>query len=431
MAQHWKRLASAAYGYSLTRLALNVWMYFEELPRIAQTEENETFWKLLERCRRDELSREELDDFRNQIQEVMKITVAYADSFRIYEYALNRVERRFETGLPALGMTEAEFADQLRGFVASASDPAQANQRIQDVVGQLPIRFTRQRYYGLVQEALLVFLGADKDSLEQELYLLRTGAMIELTKEQKQAYSQLSELLETLSATSFPNLTAETFHQAQQMVTLASEKLFAASEYYQMLAEMVNDLYVLCLTKQDALKNAAEEAHALRIMDGLCALAKDGTREIPPELEEELSFLEGVQETYYEKFERLDPMPEYEAGEDPDISRSRCVELLLSTSSFAELTPKEKTGTVVRKDIEEAMAAFTERLNPVFDTVPKPVMRAIMATTLASLPVFFDSLEEFGDYCRNSLECCTDRAEKESCMELLQQLMESEDYALV
>jgi len=32
MAQHWRKQASVAYGYSLTRLALNTYMYFEELP---------------------------------------------------------------------------------------------------------------------------------------------------------------------------------------------------------------------------------------------------------------------------------------------------------------------------------------------------------------------------------------------------------------
>lgn len=59
------------------------------------------------------------------------------------------------------------------------------------------------------------------------------------------------------------------------------------------------------------------------------------------------------------------------------------------------------------------------------------MVRAIMATVLSNLPVCFNSLDEVSDYITNSFASCTDSAEKETSKELLQKLMEYEDYGMV
>ena len=59
------------------------------------------------------------------------------------------------------------------------------------------------------------------------------------------------------------------------------------------------------------------------------------------------------------------------------------------------------------------------------------VSRAIMAGVLGVIPFCFNSSQELFEYVKNSLESCSDWAERETSKELLEMLMEEEDYDLV
>lgn len=437
MAGQWKKQASVAYGYALARLALNGFMYFEELPseydvskdaKSKQKWVDETFQKLLGDLLDGTLDLECTVQFRSRIQNEMAEVIAYTDCFRNYEYALNRVERRFDDTLPESDVSDEEFCREVLSFITSVKDAADMNRRIQEMIGQLPVRFTRQKYYGMVREALSVYIGADGEALENIMYLLRTGGMVELTEEQKEIYPELRSYLAELEALSFRTLTKEAYQKASQIVSLASEMLIALSEYYQTMQEMVNDLYLAGLTGADAVRDAAQESCAMNLLRGLLE-TKGG--EISEELEEQLCGLEGVQEEYYEKYQRLDPVPEYQEGEDADAGRMRQVDLLMSTSTFVSLDTKQAKHTVETAEVDRAFEAFVRKMDPIFQNCQKPVMRAVMATTLSTLPVCFNSLDEIRNYIRNSLGGCSDLAEKEACKDLIHQLMESEDYEML
>ncbi|MDR1550895.1 MAG: hypothetical protein LBT06_20235, partial [Hungatella sp.] len=63
----------------------------------------------------------------------------------------------------------------------------------------------------------------------------------------------------------------------------------------------------------------------------------------------------------------------------------------------------------------------------VFSGVSRPATRAIMAKVLSDLPVYFNSIEEIQAYIEGSLKSCLDEAEKETCKELLEELMDDEN----
>lgn len=437
MAQHWKKQASVAYGYSLTRLALNTYMYFEELPLTYDEGEkerkaaDERYMALLEAFGKGKYSVKEISGFREEIRKKMELTIACADSLLIYEYALNRVERRFQQGHPVSEFSDDEFIHMLMGYLTAVKDASDMNQRIGQIIGQLPIRFTRQKYYSMVQEALSAYIGSDRAGLDNMMYLLRTNGMIELTQEQKAELPEIKELLDELAGLSFKDLDAVRHQDAQNKVILASKRLNGLAEYCRLMEEMVNDLYVLALTKADAVRDTGEEAHAYCILNTLVELYRQSVRQLPESLEQELAALEGTQEAYYEKYQRLDPALEYREGEEEWAAWSRWVDRLLSSSPFAVLEETSGKGTVERRDVEREAEAFFVRLDPVLKSVQKPVMRAIMAATLSYLPLCFNSLDEIEAYIRRSFESCTDLAEKETCKELLQQIMENDGYAVV
>ena len=54
------------------------------------------------------------------------------------------------------------------------------------------------------------------------------------------------------------------------------------------------------------------------------------------------------------------------------------------------------------------------------------MVRAAMAAALSRLPMFFESIDEIGEYIRSSFESCTDQDEKETSMELLRMMIQEE-----
>lgn len=436
MTHQWRKQASVAYGYSLTRLALNYYTYFtdadEEIAQESLKETDHQFHLMLGACLAGEAPLDALKELRERVTREMQAVMAYVDCFRNYEYALNRLERKFETDLPPIDVSEKEFVGRLMNFLTDAKETMVLNLRLQMIISQLPIRFTRQKFYGMVMDALSVFIGLDRSSLDNMMYLLQNGAMVEFTEEKKDGYHDLNVLLEQLRHLPFQELEFAQYQEVMLKIANASEVLYLYSDTLQQLQDMVNDLYVIFLTRADAMKDTAEEGNALSMLNALYGQYQAGDcGEISGEITNRLYLLEGVQEHYLEKYQRLNLALDYREGEDVTVSYGRCVDKLLSSSPFISLEESDEERKVERKDVEEAANAFFTQLDAVFAAIPRPVFRAIMATVLSSLPNRFGSLNEIQEYIENSFASCMDSAEKETSMELLQTQMEYEDYGLV
>lgn len=439
MVRNWKRIASAAYGCALARLALNMYLYLGELPVEYEESGKQKQWEqqyreLLGWYLDGEYVRvlEKIDGFREQVRQEMETLVAYSDAIQIYEYALSRMERRFVEDLPQVEVGEEELTGNLMRYLAADGDVTLQNQRIREILRQLPVRFTRQKYFSMVHDALTTYIGADRLGLEEEMYLLRSSSLIEISRKRKEDYEQLNRCLDQLFALSFRDLTKVSYKDAREQMSQCIHLLTALSEACNNLEEMVNDLYILCLTGNEALRDSSREEAAQAILRGLMEQYRLESREIPEDIAGRLPELEGIQEEYYEKYQALSYRQGEAVEQEDETDRLAArVDMLMSSSSFARLEGKEKQGSVTREELEEVAAAFLGELEPILSSCQKPVMRAIMANTLSDLPIVFGSPDELQDYIQNSLSCCTDPAEKATCMELLLQIMETDGYELV
>lgn len=442
MAHNWKRQASVAYGCALTRLALNFYLFFEELPEKYEDENSsqreldgrlsELLGSFLDGEGKGLLER--LSSLRSRIEDEMHQAMAFSDGLQVYEYALNRVERRFVRCLP-VAVDETGLAANLMRYIAEAKEAAVQNQRIQMIVGQLPVRLTRQKYFGMVHDALTAYIGSDPEGLKDMMYLLRGCSMAGIFGGQEKGYARLQEIFSELQTVSFKEMEKASYEHVRELASEAGDMVMALMEYCTSLQEMVNDLYILCLTGDWAVRDAGEEEHAVEILQGLRQLYQQGKREIPQELEDCLPNLEGIQEEYAEKYQRLDFHWEENQdapGEEGELARrGELVERLMSSSTFASLEIRKDCASVSREDVEKAADRFFGEVGPVLSSLQKPVARGVMALSLSYLPVFFNSPDEIKEYIGNSLACCTDRVEKEACMDLLLQVMESDGYELL
>lgn len=431
----WTKRASAAYGYSLTRLALNLYLFAEESEEDKEPKDvcymriennKDCFVRLLKAYLQGELPLENLHELHEAMIQEMDMVVAFTDSFRTYEYALNRMEYDFKTKKPDGLPDDSQFTAKVMNYITQEKNPAIMNRRIQDIIGQLPVRMTRDKFFSILRDALSIYKESDAKSFEQMLYLLRVGGLAWLTNEQREKYPQLDELLQEIEKTDFSSLNQETYERLLHITQLAGERLFLLSEKIQMLQELINDLYVLSLVGTDGMSGEEYEPHALSILQNLQELLELGNGEIPETVEEELSHLEGVQESFLEQYNSLGMLDEKEEHSE----KGKVIETLLSGSSFVSLK-KQEQGMLRPEEVEKGIDKLITDLNQVFLKAPKSVTRGIMATIMSNLPVFFQSLGEIQEFISGSLTTCLNEGEKAICKELIFQLMEMDDYEVV
>ena len=177
-----KKQLGAACSYAYSRLTLNYYMYYdasqeEDFPEKILGPLAERFHSLLGGFLQGSTSLEELDALRSEVIREMEQTTAYTDILQAYEYVLNRLEGRFEPRLmgkarPAVDAEETAW--EIMAHIREAGDAASINQRIQNIVGQLPVRLTKAKFFAMVEEGLSLYIGSPRESLDDMIGLLRS-----------------------------------------------------------------------------------------------------------------------------------------------------------------------------------------------------------------------------------------------------------------
>ena len=181
-----KKQISAACHYAYTRLALNYYMYYEvilegDLLSSRLERLSKRYHGLLKDFLEGSLKPEELNGLRDETASAMEANTAYTDAFQAYEYVLNRLEGRFEPQLMGnrnVQPDEEEWTAEIMAYITDTDEAMVVNERIQSVVGQLPIRLTRNKFFAMVEEGMSVYKGGPASSLDDMLYILRSEAML-------------------------------------------------------------------------------------------------------------------------------------------------------------------------------------------------------------------------------------------------------------
>ncbi len=437
-----KRIMSTACRYAACRFALNYCMYGDTF--FSRNEEagsldafQERFHPLVGALLSDHTAAlEEVDALRREIICDTEVIFAFLSCLQIYEYVLNRLEGRFQES--AVDGSEEQIVDEIMRYIVSGEDTAAQNQRIKAVLGQLPMRFTKAKFSSLILQSLSVYEGTGRQSLEQLIPMLRTEAMLDLPEDMQGRQPKLWAMMEKLRRADYAHLTKERFDALQECMCQAEETLSALSSDSMMMIDLVNDLYVIGLTRKDALMDSREEELICEII-GLVYRSIDKKEPVSQrELEEKLVQMEGRQEHYYAQWSRFD-LSGLDHADAVETGREECeilrrLDMLLSTSSFMSLEEETEAGTehgedilLSRKAVEEMCAPFLSELEESWKNMPRPVVRAVMARLLTVLPQFFRTSDEVREFIGGCLSACTDPSEKAISIELIRKMMESED----
>lgn len=437
-----KKQISAACHYAYTRLALNYYMYYEvilegDLLSSRLERLSKRYHSLLKDFLEGSLELEELNGLRDDTALAMEANTAYTDVFQAYEYVLNRLEGRFEPQLMGnrnVRPDEEEWTAEIMAYIMDTDEPMVVNERVQSVVGQLPIRLTRNKFFAMVEEGMSVYKGGPVSSLDDMLYILRSEAMLVRPEDMETGYEDLHSIVREFEKTDFKVIMAEEYRHLTAEMERAGQILMDTTGELMLFMDLINDLYVLMLSRKWAMMEVSEESLLKELLSEVQSLFEEGAvKAIPRELTDKLSMLEGRQETYFEQWMRLETEVKNAAdGGDEDGEILRKIELLMSDSSFMSL---ERPGDRADQKVdEELMAGKLERffgeLSAAWEGKPKVLVRAVMSKILSRLPVFFNSLEEVRLYVEGSLRSCSDSKEKEISMRLIRMLIEQDIFDL-
>lgn len=437
--QNVKKQLTAACRCSCSRLALNVYMLGEMLAEDREFQSGaavreQEFLRLLTLYLAGEPVAEALDCLREQVTERMKLLTACNDYFLVYKHVFDRLEGRFNpdyaSHYPDMDNDEKRLQWLMR-YITASDEAVTVNCRIQMVLGQLPIRLTKQKFFSMVRKALELYKGSESKSLDDMMYVLYSDGLLNRTPGTDDLNPELKERLQRFCQEDYKNMTAKTCQELVQNLEQTGEMLSGEVDRASLLMDLINDLYVLVLAGPQEVSYIPEETSARQVLASVLACLRwEGEFD-----ERLLEPLEGSQETCFEEWEACAAPPELleeNCVQDPMAELLRRISLLLSTSSFASLDRIDREPrTVGEEELDRVCGEFESRFQAAWDQQPRLAVRGAMAQILSSLPVCFGTLEEVKQYIKGCLDSCADETEKSVSLDLIRQTAELEELDIL
>lgn len=387
------------------------------------------------RPREESLKR--LMELRKSVIDTMEIVTAYVDRFLVLEHVLNRVEFRFSEE----PFDEAYYDDGLlkdiMNYILSDRDSVVMNSRIADIVGQIPLRLTKNKFFELVKDAFMLYRGQETKSVKDFVYMLDTVSGVYEPESFAERFADLYEIWKRLLELNYKEITKEAFDKAQQELLYATTYLTKASDLYVQMMELINDLAVILLSAPFAFHDQKEIVNSAAIIRSVME-----RQDLEADSEEELSditdrfiFFEGKQEKLYSQISANDyVIDEIDKSFGQELSDNRLTDAfcdlkkiakLSSGSNFVLLEEEAKDKSIVTEEQADALfLAYRDKMTERFAGSSQIVNRAVMSAVLSSLPVFFNNVNEIMTFVQTSLEQCSDLAEKKACVSLMRMIIE-------
>lgn len=375
---------------------------------------------------------EQLDAIRNTIIDKMDVLTMYTDKLQVYEYILNRKELEYAEQYEEIN--EEQFVQSAIQYIFGSKDNYMINEAIKQVISQLPVRMTKNKYFDVLRESLASFKGGNMDSLDTYLYMIKTCAMLYHSKGEESHYTNLREVVEELQTAEYKTLSKAKYLDLCELLVDTASYITEVSDLLMVLQQVVNNLYVYVLTKP-----YAEQVENQAACFGMLRLSYEAIEEDMTDLTEDryielVAQIEGKQEELFEECQILlagfttvcDGYTEaVEAVNETKLAATlQLCQQLSDQSAFIDFRKAVDMREVDEVVLASVAKQLEEEVKEVFKNNQQCVNRAIMANTLDKLPVFFNNTEEVISYITNAVELCSNKEEKTASMRLILDMIE-------
>ena len=439
-----KGLSSLYNGLAYIKLSMN---YYTILNMIRDNEiDDEQFMALFEELGeiieksvvdsivsdRDELVGR-IDKLRNTLISIMESVTDYVDKFRIYEHVLNRIEHKFDDSEFDEEYYNTYMTNDIMHYIFSDKDNVSINARISDIVGQLPVRMSKGKFYEHISDAFTLYHGAQKKTIDDFYYSLSTSAMLGTSAVDNGFFTDMHDIYITLDKADYKNINQQEYTRLKGALDIATQKMSDAADVYVLLAQIVNDLYTIILSGNNTIGDNTEVVTARDIINKSRSVFEDNSD--LDEIAAMFEAFEGKQEHILETIMSAEYATQYAIGNLSDMLKDievsdmysdlDIIQKLQSGSDFVDITPQEYFDDIPDDSYADSVAQrLINELDELFTSKEVCVRRAIMASVLSMLPVFFNNTEEIQDYINTSLMQCSDETEKKAVVEVIRMIIE-------
>ena len=138
-------------------------------------------------------------------------------------------------------------------FILEDEDNMAINRKISQVIGQLPVRLTKNKFFEMLSNGLSIYKGGTKESLKNFLYMLKTTAMLENTETMTVNYPYLDDFFKEFKEVKFKKITKEQYDEMMTNIAKVSEYMKDLMNSNMMIQEILNDLLIVLYTYENQL----------------------------------------------------------------------------------------------------------------------------------------------------------------------------------
>lgn len=433
-------IASLYNGLAYIKLSMNYYTVYDMLKEKEFSDEEylklfDEFNSIIDEILNGKWNIDKIGAIRDKIISIMEVVTDYVDCLRIYEYVLNRIEHRFSEQDLDEEYYGTYLTNDIMHYILQDNDNVVVNSKISEVVGQLPMRLSKNKFYEYIKDAFSLYHGAQKGTIDDFVYALKTSAMLRKTDGFKEMFPEMYDIINTLSNADYANADEQEYNRLQGALQIATEKMTACADMFVLLAQMVNDAYTIILTADFTLDNVSEVDNALSIISQVRKAIDNNYADTDEDVLQKFVKFEGKQErilmiiskcdyaidealnNYNDELKTYDLYDRYQ-------KLSKVVKLQ-SGSDFVTLE-KDKSDIDIPDDTyaDNAAEELIKLLDESFKNHSQIVKRAVMSSVMSQLPVFFNNTKEIQDYINISLEQCADKAERMAVIEVMKMIMQ-------
>lgn len=375
---------------------------------------------------------EEIEKIREEVKAGVDAATAYLSAFENFNYVLSRKLSNKE--YDGKEFDTDEEARKILAYIFEDDDNIAINSKIQRIISELPIRYTKGKFFDIIESSVDRYTGAEKKALKAFAYMVRQAGMIyDLDKMQK-LYPELADEFEYFKNFEFDKATKKQLLTESVKLNSIIARCSELTDDGILIMEVVNDLYAVLLNGKNLDKEAAKlEIEMIKFTNESFANEDMSLEEFDVKMAEIFTKLEGKLENIYEDligYEGIlfDVQNRFAREVSESVLKAQYENLykcsiLRQGSLFADLSDLEDTGIVVVEDLDKLKDNLRTEFDRIFNEVDRSVRRGIMAQVIGSIPVYFENRTEVMDYIRTSLTSCNSREELVGTMNAITEII--------
>lgn len=358
----------------------------------------------------------------------------YVNFLQVYEQLCHVARFRFQEILPALP-SDKELVQQLMGYVQRGKDPIEVNGRMKELLGELPVRLTKQKFLDMLDLSCMCYIGARTDMVENFFEHLDECAQMLNFQALSPKYEALYALAQGLMDTDFNTLDLEGFEELYQEMEEATQELTQGFSSTLGLLELINDMYVILIARPFVLREDKAIDTARTILKAYADNQVDKESSVAQQmkniqkLSERQELLVGNHMLMEDQLTLISKahMKEIEAMMLKPLFNGLYRNLSLTgLNIFADIQEDISYKNADKDYIKGKIQALKTTFETAFAQHKSALNRVVMALTFDRLPVAFNTMGEMEQYVENSLALCRDPFEKAAAIEGLMEIIEEE-----